>query len=137
MEYVYGHDLQMIINLRQCGLGEGPSLPLFRDIGFGLRRIHSLGVAVRDLKAANILINQAGTQAKICDLGFARPIASLATTRVGTALYMAPELLIIHDINETFTYDGKVRTLHLLIYLTYSVQLRRRIFGAWVFCSIT
>ena len=63
------------------------------EIALGLEHMHSRGVVYRDLKPANILLNEAG-HVRISDLGLAcdfisrRPHAS-----VGTHGYMAPEVL--------------------------------------------
>jgi len=49
-----------------------------------------------DIKLENILIANDG-HLKFCDFGFAQPINGFVTTKMGTPLYMAPE---IHQANE-------------------------------------
>lgn len=66
------------------------------DIACGLAHIHSLSVLHRDLKSTNILISDT-LRAKIGDFGCAsaKPSIELASLqRVGTFLWMAPEILI-------------------------------------------
>ena len=66
------------------------------------------GVANRDLKPENLLLDKVGGNRrpllKICDFGYAKhDLNSPATTGVGTPIYMAPE--IIYGSSE---YDAKV-----------------------------
>ena len=71
------------------------------------------GVANRDLKLENLLLNRQGGSKgrpllKICDFGYSKhEMNSSAKTSVGTPIYMAPE--IVYGSNR---YDAKVR-LHL------------------------
>lgn len=61
----------------------------------GLSFLHSRSIVHRDIKPANILLFS-GEVVKLCDLGVARHIErheTLTMTRVGTPLYVAPEVL--------------------------------------------
>lgn len=48
----------------------------------------------RDLKSENILLDQEGLNAKLADLGLAKPRSSTTMKSIaGTIMYMAPEVL--------------------------------------------
>ncbi|RWS07433.1 testis-specific serine/threonine-protein kinase 3-like protein [Dinothrombium tinctorium] len=71
----------------------------FRQIAEGLKYIHSLGIAHRDLKSENILLDKNGN-VKITDFGFSRTCYDpqsgkrlLSETYCGSAAYVAPEVL--------------------------------------------
>jgi hypothetical protein len=77
------------------------------DIGQALAVVHSAGVAHRDVKPANILIEHAGEppvpiRAKLADFGIARALGSTRYTEVGTIVgtagYLSPEQALGHDV---------------------------------------
>ncbi|KAH0787718.1 TKL family protein kinase [Histomonas meleagridis] len=73
------------------------------DIARGLEYLHGRGIIHRDLKSLNILLDQR-KRAKICDFGLIRMKSSDPMTGlVGTACWMAPEVLISSPC-----YDEKV-----------------------------
>lgn len=60
----------------------------------GLKFIHSAGIAHRDIKPRNLLVNK-NADLKICDFGLARPLfktikANVLTDYVVTRWYRAP-----------------------------------------------
>lgn len=58
--------------------------------------LHSHRILHRDLKPQNILLNEMGMDAKLCDFGLARNMTRethLLTSIKGTPLYMAPEVM--------------------------------------------
>ena len=69
---------------------------ILRKVLEGLVHLHSMGIIHRDIKSDNILINRQG-QVKLADFGFScrlpDPHAVSRKTEVGTAAWMAPELL--------------------------------------------
>lgn len=98
MEHVEGGDLQDVI-LRGA-LPEHEARYIFLQIVQGLRHIHSKGVAHRDLKPDNILIDGRVSRSellhvKVSDFGHSKLVNgghSTAQTRCGTPQYWAPEV---------------------------------------------
>jgi eukaryotic-like serine/threonine-protein kinase len=97
MEYVEGRDLQQIVK------GEGPldylsAADFIRQAAEGLAHAHKAGLIHRDVKPANLLVDQKKV-VKVLDLGLARftgdEHASLTVAYdenvLGTADYLAPE----------------------------------------------
>ena len=71
--------------------------------------LHAQGVANRDLKLENLLLDRDGRDGtrpllKICDFGYSKhEMNSSAKTGVGTPVYMAPEVIMGDN-----KYDAKV-----------------------------
>ncbi|WP_040787743.1 Stk1 family PASTA domain-containing Ser/Thr kinase [Nocardia paucivorans] len=95
MEYVDGDTLRDIVR------NEGPLPPrrameVVADVCAALDFSHKAGIVHRDMKPANIMINQAGA-VKVMDFGIARAIADAANPMtqtaavIGTAQYLSPE----------------------------------------------
>ena len=81
---------------RGARLAESAVWRLFAQLAEGVAHMHRCRVLHRDLKPANVFLTSRGC-AKIGDLGLGRllPLGELleARSRVGTPLYMAPEVL--------------------------------------------
>jgi serine/threonine-protein kinase len=94
MEYVHG------VSLEQRLEQEGPLelrevLRIGTQIADGLAAAHKQGLVHRDVKPANILLENGVDRVKITDFGLARAIDDASLTQsgmiAGTPLYMAPE----------------------------------------------
>ncbi|MGB3369114.1 MAG: Stk1 family PASTA domain-containing Ser/Thr kinase [Rhodococcus sp. (in: high G+C Gram-positive bacteria)] len=95
MEYVEGSTLRDIVR------GEGPMAPrhameVIADVCAALDFSHRNGIVHRDVKPANVMINNAGA-VKVMDFGIARAIADSSSPMtqtaavIGTAQYLSPE----------------------------------------------
>ena len=94
MEYVSGVSLQQ--RLDQTGpLAVEEILRIGRQTALGLAAAHAQGLIHRDVKPANILLENGIERVKLTDFGLARAVDDAAMTNsgviVGTPLYMAPE----------------------------------------------
>jgi serine/threonine-protein kinase len=94
MRYVDGKSLAEIVT------GQGPLdarvvLRVMRDVSLALGYAHARGVVHRDIKAENILIEEAGGAAMVTDFGIARLVEAKPLTAtgqvLGTVYYMSPE----------------------------------------------
>ena len=94
MEYIDGGDVAQLISRRRR-LHESDALRIFGCVVAALSHMHAAHCLHRDVKPANVFISRDGG-AKLGDLGVARQLDStqaLATTFIGSPLYMAPEVL--------------------------------------------
>ncbi|KAJ7447125.1 kinase-like domain-containing protein [Mycena galericulata] len=71
---------------------------LVLGVGSGLEFLHANDIVHGDLKPQNVLVDKQGT-ARICDFGISKILnrSGFTTCTVGTAPYMAPELLFVID----------------------------------------
>lgn len=97
MRYVSGSDLGGRL-AREGRLEPAAAAKLIAQVGNGLDAIHAAGLVHRDVKPANVLLSEAGSEdhAYITDFGVARNVATESgltqTGRfVGTLDYVAPE----------------------------------------------
>ena len=78
---------------------EKDAAEIMNQILRGLNYMHKKNIAHRDIKPENILMESSdpeNTALKITDFGFAKaydPKLGLMTEKLGTPLYMAPELI--------------------------------------------
>lgn len=102
MEYIDGPSLKDVLTSRKI-LGEELTLLVAHEICMGLGHAHQHGIIHRDIKPANIMITREG-QVKITDFGLVKLHQSqtqqtIASTLLGTPLYMSPEQAIGNSID--------------------------------------
>ena len=102
MEYIDGKSLKEIISERGA-LDQELALFLAREVCLGLDHAHQRGIIHRDIKPANIMVTNDG-QVKITDFGLAKLHQSqtqqtVASTLLGTPLYMSPEQAIGDNVD--------------------------------------
>lgn len=122
MEYVDGLDLHQLVK-RDGPFAFSTAAEVIAQAARGLEHAHSKGVIHRDVKPANILIDQEG-RVKILDMGLALVSAganeSLTVANnenvLGTADYLAPEQAInSHGVDQRADIYGLGCTLYYLI----------------------
>ena len=97
MEFCAGGNLSTL--LKEMPLTEEEALNLFAQMATGIRILHKFGIAHRDIKLNNFLLDASRKTIKCADFGLSivswRPPAGLvmAKTYCGTEPYMAPEVL--------------------------------------------
>lgn len=146
MEYVGGGNLQTWVE-KHRSLPEWQARCFFQQLILALHYSHkSLGIAHRDIKLGNILLNDKYQVPilKLCDFGYSKNSwqGSLPKTRIGTAAYISPEVAranvstVQYDTEKAdvwssavtlycmlagrypFTDNGKVPQLHTIKALT-------------------
>jgi hypothetical protein len=94
MRYVNGPSLQGQIRERRA-LPLSQTLRIAAQIGGALDAAHAAGLVHRDVKPANILLDESGDHAYLSDFGLAKPTSSAGMTQtgffLGTVDYAAPE----------------------------------------------
>ncbi|MBL8601651.1 MAG: protein kinase [Myxococcales bacterium] len=123
MELLQGEDLaQYIARANAEGTGITPSflLTLLKQVASALDKVHAQGIVHRDLKPANLFLtfpSDGPPRVKILDFGIATLIDEephrSPQGRVGTPLYMAPELLLS---GATITPSADLYALGLIAY---------------------
>lgn len=108
MEYATGGSLFHYVQ-KQGRLKEAVARWFFQQLIIGTDYCHKRGVANRDIKLENTLLQVVKglplPLLKICDFGYSKAdFKSAAKSKVGTLTYMAPEVLV----NRDGKYDGKV-----------------------------
>jgi serine/threonine protein kinase len=98
----------------RTGFTEGEVLYLFRQVCEAVSFLHRNNIVHRDLKPANIFLTRDG-RVKVGDLGVCKQVEHAydwARTRIGTPLYMAPEIWN----GLPYDFKGDVWALGCLLY---------------------
>jgi len=94
MRYVSGPSLQTLLRGRGT-LSPEETLSVAEQIGGALDAAHAAGLVHRDVKPANILLDEAGSHAYLCDFGLAKQASTGGMTVTGSFLgtvdYCPPE----------------------------------------------
>jgi len=92
LEYVIGGEL--FSYLRKRGRFSTDTAKFFAaQIVLALEYMHKAGIAYRDLKPENVLLDLEGN-IRITDFGFAKRIENRTFTLCGTPEYIAPEIIL-------------------------------------------
>ncbi|NOZ78922.1 MAG: serine/threonine protein kinase [Acidobacteria bacterium] len=118
MELVEGRSVKELIKERGK-LDPGEVVTIGAQVAEALTSLHARGVIHRDVKPSNILITPDG-EAKLCDLGLARFVASGMTVTetamvVGTPAYMAPEQALGKDLTPAVDIYALGLTLYAML----------------------
>eukprot|EP00210_Caulerpa_lentillifera_P000867 g838.t1 len=108
MEYAAGGNLKAYIN-KWKGISLNTARWFFQQLIVGLDYCHRQGVADRDIKLENVLVENDEDEypmLKICDFGYSKheELNSLPCSLVGTPYYIAPEVIMREDKKP---YNGK------------------------------
>jgi eukaryotic-like serine/threonine-protein kinase len=94
MEYLKGRTLRTVLG--ELGvLTPGEALDVVEPVLDSLAAAHAAGIVHRDVKPENVVLTDDG-RVKVADFGLARAASSVASTSgvlMGTAAYLAPELI--------------------------------------------
>jgi len=126
MEYIKGMDLITMMEAREgAGLSESSAKDVFTQILEGLTHVHSKGIAHRDIKLDNIMIDVTG-KVKIIDFGLCKTGgADECDGRIGSTEYCAPEVFQTKK-----TYNGYMADVW-----STGVVLFALLFGCFPFTS--
>eukprot|EP00889_Picochlorum_renovo_P008719 jgi/Picre1/35749/NNA_003209.t1 len=124
MEYVGGGNLQTWVE-KHRSLPEWQARCFFQQLILALHYSHkSLGIAHRDIKLGNILLNDKYQVPilKLCDFGYSKNSwqGSLPKTRVGTAAYISPEVAranvstVQYDTEKADVWSSALHTIKAL-----------------------
>lgn len=108
-EFVEGGSLSSLIHdrFKKCSDIPTTRMIIIFGIAFAIKVLHSQKIVHRDLKPENILLNT-NKEPILADFGFARLISDsniFVTGKLGTLMYMAPELLTRSEIEGDCSID--------------------------------
>ena len=120
MAYIEGQSLRKKIELGPLELDE--ALKIAMQVAEGLQEAHKKGVVHRDIKSANIMVDERG-QANIMDFGLARMTGGTLLTQEGTTMgtiaYMSPE----QARGEEVDFRTDIWSLGVVLYEMFCGQL--------------
>lgn len=102
MEFIEGESLEECVR-RNGSLTIEQILRIGRQTALGLAAAHEVGLVHRDMKPANILLENGLQRVRITDFGLARAVDDVGLTQTGTVsgtpLYMSPEQAVDDNID--------------------------------------
>ncbi|PWN23846.1 Pkinase-domain-containing protein [Microstroma glucosiphilum] len=113
MDYAEGGSIRTL--MRGGPIVEQHAVVIVRETLIALAYLHKSGIIHRDIKAANILLTNAG-KILLCDFGVAASLVSSAskrTTFVGTPYWMAPEVI---TTGKSYDQSADIWSLGITIY---------------------
>jgi len=120
MAYIEGQSLKKKSDSGPLELDE--ALKIAMQVAEGLQEAHKKGVVHRDIKSANIMVDERG-QANIMDFGLARMTGGTLLTQEGTTMgtiaYMSPE----QARGEEVDFRTDIWSLGVVLYEMFSGQL--------------
>ena len=117
MEFASNGDLQRVLDEHKRNKTYVPEKLLWRvvyELAQALEHLHSKRIIHRDIKIVNVFLDE-NNSVKLGDLGVSRALDGedeLAQSRVGTPLYLAPELIK----RQPYDYKADIWALGVLIY---------------------
>lgn len=131
MEYASGGDLfSYVQQQRQRRLPENIARYFFQQLISGLGYMHSQQMCHRDMKLENTLLDGDPPKIKLCDFGYSKSSQwqSKAKSKVGTAAYIAPEVIVARSGSN---YDGTASDVW-----SSGVVLHTMLMGIYPFCDM-
>ena len=119
MERVHGRTLRQILHA-EGPLAAGEAARVMAETLSALGYSHAHGLVHRDVKPANIMVDDTGA-VKVMDFGIARAVADTAATMtntsvvIGTAQYLSPEQAQGHDVDARSDVYGAGCVLYELL----------------------
>lgn len=115
MQLINGKDLYGVIDSAKVALPETDAKLIILQLCLAVRACHDAGVAHRDIKLENILLDSS-SRLYLCDFGLAAEISSgLLTDFCGSTAYTAPEVLL------NTPYDGRLGDVWSIGVVMYAV----------------
>ena len=117
MEFASNGDLQRVLDEHKRSKTFVPEKTLWRilyELAQALQHLHGKRIIHRDIKIVNVLLD-GNSSVKLGDLGVSRALdgdEELAQSRVGTPLYLAPELIK----RQPYDYKADIWALGVLMY---------------------
>ena len=114
--------LRDLIKERKYGFSIEEIKKIFCQINEGLKYLNERNSLHRDLKPDNILFNKIykddetiDYKYKLCDYGVARSLEKTLSTKVGTKLYLAPEI----NNNNKYSNKSDLFSIGIILYELY------------------
>ncbi|XVE56227.1 hypothetical protein DITRI_Ditri03aG0221000 [Diplodiscus trichospermus] len=106
-EFMSGGSMFDLLHKQNSGFKLPFLIKVATDVSKGMRYLHQNGIMHRDLKAANLLMDENGV-VKVADFGVARVQAQsgVMTAETGTYRWMAPEVCILIDFIHSYRFHS-------------------------------